>query len=107
MSHIRLGDPDEQSDDVDSTDAPSGGTEESVKKAKIMLTEEVGRFATKFQSVVSKIDKTRKGTVSAPFLLEIEVMKTEFMRYQTLVDSTGIHVRVVCSADQLTQILPT
>jgi hypothetical protein len=52
----------EQSDTTDvtgysiSTCTVSGGTEVSVKKTKIMLTEEEPTFAKKFQPVVSKID---------------------------------------------------
>ena len=54
----------EQSGSVDSTDTASGGTEVSVKKTKIMLTEEQETFAKKFQPSTSKIEKTRKLTLS-------------------------------------------
>ena len=36
---------------------------------------------------------------------QIELMKTEVIKYQALCNTVRIHVRVVCSVDQLTELL--
>ena len=50
----------EQSGTTDSTRTVSEGNEASVKKTKIMLTEEEEKFAEQFHPVESKIDKPWK-----------------------------------------------
>ena len=49
----------EQSGTTDSTRTVSEGNEASVKKTKIMMTEEEQEFAKMFSTDVSKIDKPR------------------------------------------------
>jgi len=63
----------EHSGTADSTDAASGGTEAPTKKTKITFTEQEENFGKKFRPGVSKI--------------EIEVIKTEVIKYQTLTGS--------------------
>jgi len=108
----------EQSGTADSTGASSAGTEAPAKKAKTTLTAEQEEFAKQFHPAASKIDKTRKIRTRHVSGRGASIKK------QGAKDNKGkdtfdlsdwwksncamlpaFAFRVVCSADQLTQLL--